>query len=322
MTRVTVLLALAVVVTGCAAPPAAPPARTTQIGGAAPTPAPTVSPGPTVTATTAPSQPESEIWARLRGELPSGTPVAVPRWLPSSIDRRNVQLRELISDTREPRYLVRYADSTGAELLFGLGPAPALSGQTSGVGTRVRGVSAVLNFSATLWNDRTAPAPRRLQWTEGRHVLRVESDRFSGDDLLHVGWYLDPAGQPPPLHKYTRVKTGACAKLSAPPEETVRNLLALTGGGDVDATSDCLAMERIAEYGNVGGWAELPRTSNLSFGAIEEFAGRVVVMASWTFASDPGGAWGLSATRFFLLGPEDGRWRIFEVWSGGPGRLP
>jgi hypothetical protein len=81
-------------------------------------------------------------------------------------------------------------------------------------------------------------------------------------------------------------------------------------------------MERIAEYGNVGGWAELPRTTNVSFGTIEEFAGRVVVMASWTFASDPGGAWGPSATRLFLLGPEDGRWRIFEVWSGGLGRLP
>jgi len=34
---------------------------------------------------------------------------------------------------------------------------------------------------------------------------------------------------------------------------------------------------------------------------------------SWTFASKPGGAWNPQPTNFFLIGREDGLWRVFAV---------
>jgi hypothetical protein len=296
----------------------------TQIRGEAPTLAPRISPGPTATATTAPSADEAQVWSRIRAALP-GVPAAVPTWLPPSIDRSKVDLRMLDVATSEPRYEVVYSGAGGAQIVIALGPFPrqAPSGW-SGMGTRVRGVGAALMFSGVLWTDRTATATRVVRWEEGRYVLRIESDRFTGDDLLHVAWYLDQNGKPPPANAYARSNVGACAKPGATPDETVRLLLSFTGRGDRDAVLDCYAMDTIGESGpsSVGNWATLPATSNVKIESAEEIAGRVELMTSWTFASDPGGAWGPAATRFFLLGPEDGRWRIFALGSMGVGHNP
>ncbi len=192
------------------------------------------------------------------------------------------------------------------------------------MGTRVRGVGVALTFSGVLWTDRTATAPRVVRWEEGRYVMRIESDRFTGDDLLHVAWYLDQSGKPPPAYPYTRNKVGACTKAGATLEETVRLLLSSSGRGDRDAVLDCYAMDAIAASGpsSVGNWAGLPTTGNVKIVSAEEIAGRVELMTSWTFASDPGGAWGPAPTRFFTLGPEDGRWRIYDIGSMGLGHNP
>jgi hypothetical protein len=231
----------------------------------------------------------------------------------------------LVADPSDPRYEVVYSDVRGAQILIALGPFPReVPSGWSGMGTRVRGVGAALMFSGALWTDRTAIAPRVVRWEEGRYVLRVESDRFAGDDLLHVAWYLEQSGKPQPANAYTRNKVGACAKPGAAAEDTVRLLLALSGRGDGDGVLDCYAMEAIGESGpsTVGNWAGLPLASNVKIDGAEEIAGRVQIMANWTFASDPGGAWGTTATRFFLLGPEDDRWRIFGVGSAGIGHNP
>jgi hypothetical protein len=252
-------------------------------------------------------------------------PAAAPTWLPSSIDRSKVDLRMLVAEPSEPRYEVVYSGAGGAQIVIALGPySRETPSGWSGVGTQVRGVGAGLTFSGVLWTDRTATAPRVVRWEEGRYVLRIESDRFTGDDLLHVAWYLDQSGKPPPANAYTRNKVGACAKPGAVPEETVRLLLALSGRGDRDAVLDCYAMDTIGESGpsSVGNWAGLPSTSNVKIDRAEEIAGRVQLVTSWTFASNPGGAWGPTATRFFLLGPEEGRWRIYAVGSMGLGHNP
>jgi hypothetical protein len=321
--RASSAVALAIVLAACSAPSttAYPTLRTS---GDVPTPAPRISPGPTATATTAPGAGEAQIWARIRGALP-GVPAPMPTWLPPSVDRSKADLRTLVADPSDPRYEVVYTGAAAAQLVIALGPYPKqIAPGWSGVGTRVRGVSAALTFSGALWTDRAAPAPRVVRWEEGGYVLRIESDRFTGDDLLHVAWYLDESGKPQPANPYTRSKAGACAKAGATPEDSVRNLLALSGGGDRDAVLDCYAMDQIAEYGpaSTSSWATLPRAGNIAIRQTEEIAGRVEVAASWTFASDPGGAWGPSPGRFFLVGPDDGRWRIFASGSAPFGHNP
>ena len=231
----------------------------------------------------------------------------------------------LVTDPADPRYEVVYVGVGGAQILIALGPYPRqVESGWSGVGTEVRGVGAGLFFSGVLWNDRTAVAPRVVRWEEGRHVLRIESDRFTGDDLLHVAWYLDQSGKPPPANPYTRNKAGSCAKQDAAPEDTVLGLLTLTGRRDRDAVLDCFAMDVIGESGppSVGNWSSLPTVRSVTIHGAEEIAGRVQITVSWAFAADPGGAWGSSPTRFFLLGPEDGRWRIHATGSMGMGHNP
>jgi hypothetical protein len=325
--RTSSTAALCLALVACTAPGASPSPTAqigTQIAGEAPTPAPRVSPGPTATATTAPSLNEAQVWSRIRAALP-GVPAPVPTWLPPSIDRSKVDLRMLVADPSDPRYEVVYSGAGGAQLAIALGPFPReVESGWSGVGTRVRGVGAALTFSGALWTDRTAIAPRVVRWEEGRHVLRIESNRFTGDDLLHVAWYLDQSGKPAPANPYTRNKVGSCAKQDAAPEDTVLVLLTLTGRGDRDAVLDCFAMDMIGESGpsSVANWAGLPTVSSVRIHSAEEIAGRVQLAVSWAFAADPGGAWGPSATRFFELGPEDGRWRIHALGSMGMGHNP
>src|SRR5881409_1100174 len=310
MKRTTGALALALALVSCAPQP--------SVGSAA---TPTASPSPTALPSTSPSALERQTWARVRSVLPPGTPVVPPTWLPPTLNRSRVELREIVTDPGDPRYAVAYLAPDGATMVFGLGPVSAdLSGRT-GVGIRVRGVPAILSFPFSALNDRTAPALRRVRWEEGGRILRIESERFSGDDLLHVAWSLEEAGKPTPAYAYARAKPGVCA--GAAPDETVRNMVALAGGRDRDAVLDCWALEKIGESGvGIASWADLPRASALRIDRVDELGGRREVTASWRFASDPGGPWGPAPTRIFLVGSDDGRWRVHEVWTAAIGALP
>jgi hypothetical protein len=139
---------------------------------------------------------EAEAWAKVRSSHPA-VPLIVPTWLPPSIDRTRVEVRALGLDpagASEPNYAVAYVDpSSGATILFALGPATDVAG--SGYGTRVRNRPAVLSFETILFSDPTKPAWRRVRWQEGSYVLRIESDRFTGADLLHIAWSLAAAAR-------------------------------------------------------------------------------------------------------------------------------
>jgi hypothetical protein len=254
---------------------------------------------------------EADAWGGLRQSLPAGVPIPRPTWLPPSIDRAKVYVDRVGSTATSPRYAVIYRGTKGT-ITVGLGDQPNVTG--SGYGTRVRGVPAVLSFPSSLFNDPTAPAPRRVRWVEGPHVLTIDTMTYSGDDLLHIAWYLDPTGAPPPKTPFTRTAPGACAAKGATPEETVRMLISRTGRGPADAIVDCFSDAYVGEGGTRIGsmWASLP-TATLDRITSGEVGGRPVIGASWTFASDPGGAWNQRQTMFFTLGPEDGGWRIHET---------
>ena len=264
---------------------------------------------------------EAQAWAEVRASLPPGTPVAMPTWLPAPIDRGRVELRDLRADPADPRYIVAYL-AGAREIVLVLGQMPNIAG--SGYGMRVRGVPATLTFPISLWSDAATPATRRVRWIESGRVLSISSDTFTGDDLLHVAWSLDPTGQPAPANPYTRTAEGTCAKVGGAPEETVRALLALTGQHQRDAVLDCFANEYIGEYGvGVGtGWGDLPAATLSDTQQVSVTGGRPIIQASWAFASDPGGAWGDRPTRFFDLGLESGRWRIHAINSAPVGPPP
>lgn len=263
-----------------------------------------------------PAQLEAEAWAFVRSSLPA-VPIIVPTWLPPSVDRTRVEVRGVgygPQGPSAPTYRLAYVAPSGATILFALGPESDIPG--SGIGTRVRNTRAVLSFSTSLFSDPTTPAPRRVRWQEGPYVLRIESDRFTGEDLLHIAWSLDRTGAPAPKNLYTRVMPGVCAAKGAAPEETVRRLLSSVGGADRDAVLDCFSLELLGDYPEYGAWAQLPRASDLKLQPSSQTGGRFVVPASWTFTSDPGGAWGRQAFQVFALGLEDGSWRVFETATG------
>ena len=150
--------------------------------------------------------------------------------------------------------------------------------------------------------------------------MRIDSDVYSGDDLLHIAWSLDRAGVPPLPVPYTRTKIGACAPQAGTAEDTVRGYVRLLSSRDTDAIADCYALER---WGQSGGLRpELPATNDFAVTGRGEVGGRTVLGASWTFASDPGGAWNQKQHMFFYLGMDDGRWRIFETGTAAYGPPP
>ena len=155
-------------------------------------------------------------------------------------------------------------------------------------------------------------------------MLRIEADRFTGEDLLHIAWSLDRAGAPAPKNVYTRAKPGVCAARAAAPEETVRRLLTFVGTGDRDAVVDCFSLEFLGEtpYPGIGAWADLPRASDLKLSPPSALAGRFAISAGWLFASDPGGAWNQQAHHSFVLGLEDGSWRVYEIGTAMYGPPP
>ena len=264
---------------------------------------------------------EAQAWAEVRSSLP-GVPIIFPTWLPISVDRSSVELRRLVIDPSFPEYLVAYQAPDGAELSLGLGPAPDVRSGDSAIGTRVRNSGAALIYVGGWPATSGAAVARKVRWVEGNYVLRIESERFSGDDLLHVAWSLDRTRAPALRNPYTRVTPGVCAAQGAAPEETVRRLISFVGGGNRDAVMDCFALELLGEYPGYGGWSELPRASDITLVRRAETGGRVVVSAGWRFATDPGGAWGQQAHQFFVLGLEDGNWRVYETATAWFSSLP
>jgi hypothetical protein len=262
---------------------------------------------------------EAQAWAEVRASLPA-VPIIVPTWLPPSLDRTRVELRQLVADQADPRYGIAYVAPDGAAVVVALGPASDVAG--SGVGTRVRNSLAVLSFDSSLWSEPNKPAPRRVRWQEGRYVVRIDSERFTGEDLLHVAWSLDRSGAPAPKNPHTRMKPGVCAARGAAPEETLRRLIGLIGAGDRDAMLDCFSLELLGDCPGYPSWADLPRASELKLQPTQETGGRPVIGASWQFARDPGGAWNQQAHYFFLLGLEDGSWRVYETATAWYASLP
>jgi hypothetical protein len=217
------------------------------------------------------------------------------------------------SNPADTTYVVSYTAGRD-QVRFGLrsasvaSPSPSPGVIWSGVGTLVRRSRAVLSFSSDLFNAPPGTASLRVvSWTEGAYGLRVESETISGDDLLHIAWSLDQAGAPGP-GPAIRVKPGACADATAP-EATIRRLIALTGGHDPDALADCFAFQG----GAYGVWADLPSATLDLLRLVQGSGGRRQLQAQWTFSATPGGAWNLRQTMFFMVGREDGVWRIFDA---------
>jgi hypothetical protein len=264
---------------------------------------------------------EEQAWAEVRSSL-TGVPIVMPTWLPPSLDRSRVQLRQLVVAPSEPRYVIAYVAPDSAELSVALGPTPEWRPGDSAIGTRVRNSNAAMIYVGGWPTTAGAQVLRRVRWVEGSYVMRIESERFTGEDLLHVAWSLDRIGAPAPKNPYARVKPGVCAARGAAPEETIRRLIGFIGSGDRDAVLDCFSLELLGDYPGYYGWADLPRTSDPKLEPSRETGGRVVIGAGWLFASNPGVAWTQQAHQFFVLGLEDGSWRVYETATAWYSSLP
>lgn len=262
---------------------------------------------------------EAQVWARIRSLFPTG-PVAMPTWLPQEADRTRVTLRSLsVSPTRE--YEVVYPDRSGEPLVtFRLGPVTDI--RESGMGICcVRASRAIVQFASHLFADPTRPGIRRVEWMEQTRTLSFWSERIRGEDMLRIAWALDRETAPQNPYPDVRAKAGSCA--APTPGETILRLISLMGSLDRAAVLDCYALDAITADGtDVSSWAQLPRAGRAAVVEEKEIAGRRWVTATWTFSSDPGGAWGRSPTFFFLLGEEDGTWRVYDGGTGPGGAVP
>lgn len=290
-----------------------------RIVGSMPLTASMTTPSPSPLAAVASPIPEQEAWERVAALFTTG-PVARPTWLPPQIDRRRVILRALeVSPTRV--YEIVYLDTSGAPILtFRLGPVDPM--RQSGIGfCCVRASTAVLEFMSSLFSDPAGPGTRRMRWEEQTRTLSFSSDRISGEDMLRTAWELDRSTAPPNPYPDVRGKPGVCA--AADPETTIRRLLALYGSRDRAAVLDCYSLDRITSGGTgVASGADLPATSGVRVQGRSDIAGRVEIQATWTFTSEPGGAFGRRPTQFFLLGTEGGVWRIYDAGTAPFGRPP
>lgn len=293
-------------------------------GQATPEPATSVSPTSSASAAPSPSTAamspnEAAAWQRVRETLPATGPVAMPTWLPANIDRDSVQVRELTKES----YLIAYRVNGGSVLTFAMGARSVASAERdTRVSIAVRRSPATLSFAQSVFDNPAAKTARRVQWQEGDRWLRIESEDLRGDDLVYIAWSLDLATAPVPAHSFSRTRTGTCA--AADPEATLRAFLSLAGSGDGDAALDCYALTRIEAVGPVigQGWASLPKASLISLERRPDSGGRAQVLATWNFASDPGGAWSSPPTFFFLLAREGNVYRIAEMATAPLGPYP
>jgi hypothetical protein len=280
-----------------------PPMSTTEI-----TSAPTRSPAPNSVLG------EAAAWSRVKSATQSS--VAMPMWLPASIDRASVELRDLVAAPSEPRYSVLYRTPQGAAIVFALGPADPIPG--SGTGIVVRGQDASLTFPSTAFAEPTKPATRRVRWMEGPLVFSITSDTFTGDDLLHIAWNLDPWSAPPPRNAFSRMD-GACG--AGTPEDTMRGLVALLGRRDAVRIADCFSDEFLGRSGMgvPSGWSALPSATLDAISPRQPVGGRPVLQVNWTWSANPGGAWNNPQTMFFTLGLDHDRYRIYGLGTAGSG---
>jgi hypothetical protein len=281
---------------------------------------------PTVTPTVSPSvraspvgqlMAESAAWQRIRETLPAGAAIAMPTWLPASVDRTTVELREVSANP--VRYEVVYLSAGRPAVVFVSEPLP-LPAVDSGVGIHVRRSGATLNLPQSVFRDPAEPALRRVQWREGDQGLRIESELLRSNDLEQIAWSLDLSTAPPPPFPYLGIRSGVCAASTA--EETIRRYVALAGNGSGDAT-DCYAREVIERSGSgFSNWATQPSATMTQLERRPDVGGRAQVIASWTHVSDPGGPAGQHPTFFFLLGLEEGAYRIFDTATAPLGPHP
>jgi hypothetical protein len=261
-----------------------------------------ISPSATPEATRTPADPA---WQQLRRQVAPGVPIIEPTWMPpvfGGVPAASVVAGANAADTT---YVVSYhTDRDTVTLnLGGTAPSEVNAGGVGGI--LVRNSPAFLRFPEYL--AQGGQGLRVVSWTEGSYALRIESQTISGDDLLHIAWSLDPTGAPGPAPAI-RAKPGVCAD-AASPELTARRLIALIGSHDPDALADCFAFRG----GAYAVWADLPSATLDSIRLVQGTGGRRQLQVGWTFASEPGGAWNLRSTNFFLIGREDGLWRVFAV---------
>ncbi|HET8567404.1 MAG TPA: hypothetical protein VFM93_00270 [Candidatus Limnocylindria bacterium] len=268
------------------------------------------SPAPTSRGDATVDASERLAWDRVRAAFTTPSLVLAPTWLPFAAARASVT-----ETVAADRYAVTYRAGTGTLVVRLMPVAPPQAG-TSGLGLVVRGRPAIFTFDPSAFEREGVL--KQISWSEGNAHYTVASDALSGDDVLRIAWSL--AGERPPARPspFTRPSGGSCSPPDAPHESVVQRALSLLGSGEA-AIADCFALETLdAERGWLG-WGRLPAASDVVLHGSYWFGGRKVVSAAWRFASDPGGAWGIASHRFFLVGPDGDRLRIYDVWSGPPG---
>ena len=301
MTMLRAVLAVALTLLGCTAPEVlAPSPSPTMSTGIAASPSPlATSPAAARPTPTPQLASEDAAWAAVRAALPSA-PSIRPAWLPDHVDRRTVAY---VVDGASYRVTYNVNGGDRMAVRFGLGPLPPLGpAPVSALGIRVRGVPAAFEF---LYSDLSRT---RIAWRENAADLAIEGGEIRGDDLLQIAWALAPSTLPAP-----RARVGSCAPDRAEPDAVIRRLFELAQSGDAAAVADCWSRDRVADdTGAFAAWSNLGPTSELEIRYGPRLATRYWVLVTFTFARDPSAFQGPRKSLFYLVGAEEGRWRIFE----------
>lgn len=261
---------------------------------------------------------ESDVWARLRLSLPADIPLPRTTWLPTGVD----PVVNMNATMTPVGYELTYWRGGDVVMHYRVGTAvPVGTRLGSGIGTRVRGLPATLDFDTSLFQNPGGRGQRRVSWRESAYGLAIESEVLSGDDLLHVAWSLDPTGGPSDPAKAVRSRDGACAS-NISGEATVRAYVTAIGSHDPGRLADCWALGSDDADQRARIWSELPATSALDLRDGGPIGGREWFLTSWTFNTDPGGAFNQRQTMFFMVGLESGRYRMFEAGTGAYGPPP
>jgi hypothetical protein len=277
------------------------------------------------TATTTTQPPGFQIvedlaWVRLREVMPAEVPMPRPTWLPDGADPV-----VYMNASMEPMgYEVTYMRGSDVLMRLAVGTSVAVGTRIgSGIGTRVRGVGASLDFSTDLFTRPGGRGQRRLTWTEGRFGIALESEVVTGDALLHVGWSIDRAGAPPARLPATHQRPGSCASRNSA-TETVSALVGAIGEHDRELVRDCFSLDLIGDSDGWANWADLPTAVIDSMAAAGTVGGRPWIRVTWQFTRDPGNLWtqGQRSGQFLMLGLEDGYYRVFEYATAPYGPPP
>jgi len=290
-------------------------APTAQAGGAVPTPRTPMATSPGTGAAVAA---EGDMWSKVRASVSDPVAVMTPTWLPAAVDRS--VLNAVTSRGAGDSYEVGYGSASSAAVTFTMGATKPEPAGPSGVGLKVRGHPTVLSSDPGAYSR--SGLPKLLSWTEqGRHY-GIRSETLSGDDLMRIAWSMEterPSFRPFP---YARERVGTCSRPGMEADIVVRRLLSAVGSGDAATIADCFALEALESAPDAWrGWASLPRARDVVVRDAYWFGGRQIVAVSWTFERDPGGAWNPAPFQFFMVGLDDDRLRVYDVWTA-PASLP